>query len=727
MRARQAILIAGFLSVAPVSNAQECANSFWEYLGDYSIYAVENGTLQPGVVVTYGYTQEAGVTIRPSCTIESPPNQPVKIPVLLIDFHDYQPGVDLSNPNNPASGELPDYVMQTAQQVSTYLNGPDGPAQYFDDISGGQFKLEFDVHGWIESSDTGYLRGRDNYMFMNGDNWFCRREDLMRDAIRESIVNNGVDWTQYDVEVNDHSNTLKNIDGAVLVYEGGPGLCSGTNMSFLSGESLGKEDTQSGYYAYGAEDFRTLVDGADPNTALFAAQPVLLNRYNNIPETAVSRPSTGAWVHELGHLLLGFPDYYANKYNVRGWALSGANGVHAIHPSAYEKWLFGGWIQPVSLPAYGTVEVLANQHPDGGFDPNGAYLHKFDFDAEANQYISFEYHWFADDGNNAARWASNEWASGSLKQSGILINAFDWRLTIFDTEPQIRRFVRSQDDPDNYLTQNIAFQAGESLDHCYSPDRCVHVAVLDITAGTASVFFSDHEQGFDDYDRDGIINSIDVSPYVSADTDGDGIDNDIDTDDDNDGVADVLDNYPLGRFDDALPGHWAFSFIEAMERAGITSGCGGDNYCPTATVTRAQMAVFLERGMRGGGFSPPAPSGNVFADVGSGDFAAAFIEQLYADGITSGCGNGNFCPDASVTRDQMAVFLLRAKYGSGYSPPAATGSFDDVQPGFWAASWIEQLAQEGITAGCGGNNYCPDADVTRDQMAVFLVRTFAVN
>ncbi len=121
-----------------------------------------------------------------------------------------------------------------------------------------------------------------------------------------------------------------------------------------------------------------------------------------------------------------------------------------------------------------------------------------------------------------------------------------------------------------------------------------------------------------------------------------------------------------------------------------------------------------------------ANTGTVFGDVGAGSFAANFIEQLAADGITSGCGGGNFCPDAVVTRDQMAVFLLRAKYGSGYRPPAATGTFGDVNTGHWAAGWIEQLGVEGITSGCGNNNYCPNADVTRDQMAVFLVRTFGL-
>ena len=130
--------------------------------------------------------------------------------------------------------------------------------------------------------------------------------------------------------------------------------------------------------------------------------------------------------------------------------------------------------------------------------------------------------------------------------------------------------------------------------------------------------------------------------------------------------------------------------------------------------------------MNGSGFSPPAATGNVFLDVGANDFAASYIEQLASDGITAGCGNNKYCPDAVVTRDQMAVFLLRAKYGSSYSPPAATGIFGDVDLGYWAVRWIEQLAAEGITAGCGGGNYCPNADVTRDQMAVFLVRAFGL-
>ncbi|MGV8041897.1 MAG: S-layer homology domain-containing protein [Thermoanaerobaculaceae bacterium] len=75
----------------------------------------------------------------------------------------------------------------------------------------------------------------------------------------------------------------------------------------------------------------------------------------------------------------------------------------------------------------------------------------------------------------------------------------------------------------------------------------------------------------------------------------------------------------------------------------------------------------------------------------------------------------------------MAVFLLRLKHGAGYVPPAGTGTvFSDVAAGHWAVGWIEQLAAEGITTGCGGGKYCPEEAVPRSQMAVFLQRTLGL-
>ncbi|MBK7319009.1 M35 family metallo-endopeptidase [Candidatus Villigracilis affinis] len=181
-------------------------------------------------------------------------------------------------------------------------------------------------------------------------------------------------------------------------------------------------------------------------------------------------------------------------------------------------------------------------------------------------------------------------------------------------------------------------------------------------------------------------------------------------------------------FTDVPDTYWAYDFIERLYNAGITSGCSTSPmmYCPTASVSRAQMAIFILRGMHGSAYVPPAATGTVFSDVSTSTFGAAWIEQFAAEGITSGCGGGRYCPDDLVTRAQMAIFLLKGEHGSSYVPPVATGMFSDVPVGSFAADWIEQLANEGVTSGCGGGNYCPNSYVLRDQMAVFLVRAFSL-
>ncbi len=182
----------------------------------------------------------------------------------------------------------------------------------------------------------------------------------------------------------------------------------------------------------------------------------------------------------------------------------------------------------------------------------------------------------------------------------------------------------------------------------------------------------------------------------------------------------------IPTFSDVPLDYWARSYIERLYNSGITRGCGSNplTYCPLDSVTRTQMAIFILRGIHGSGYTPPEASGTVFSDVTTSTFGAAWIEQFALEGITSGCGSGKFCPNDYVTRAQIAIFLLKGKHGSTYVPPAATGDFTDVPVGSFAADWIEELAAEGITSGCGGGNFCPSQNVTRDQMAVFLVKTF---
>jgi hypothetical protein len=189
--------------------------------------------------------------------------------------------------------------------------------------------------------------------------------------------------------------------------------------------------------------------------------------------------------------------------------------------------------------------------------------------------------------------------------------------------------------------------------------------------------------------------------------------------------------FHITSFQDVPSDYWAWGYIEGIYAQRITSGCSSTPllYCPTATVTRDQMAVFLLRAKHGPDyFPPPVGASTGFADVPTTYWAGAWIKQLAAEGITGGCSAGNYCPLSAVTRAQMAVFLLRAKYGSGYTPPpvGSTTGFADVPVTYWAGAWIKQLAAEGITGGCGAGVYCPLSVVTRDQMAVFLSRTFGI-
>jgi len=241
-------------------------------------------------------------------------------------------------------------------------------------------------------------------------------------------------------------------------------------------------------------------------------------------------------------------------------------------------------------------------------------------------------------------------------------------------------------------------------------------SVLTTVEVGAQSLLLDLEDGGPDSDGDGVPDERDAfpdDPEESVDSDGDGI-------------GDNADEYPVGHYTDVPPGFPGYHFIESLVEAGITGGCGSERFCPGSLVTRAQMAVILERALHGGDTTPPPASGAVFLDVEAQDVAADYIEHLFSDGIAIGCGSGDFCPSAAVTRDQVAIFLLRLKYGAEYIPSGAIGIYDDVPVSHWAAAWIEQLASDGISLGCDVDNYCPSHAITRGQLAILLSRVLAL-
>ncbi|MEO8976039.1 MAG: S-layer homology domain-containing protein [Casimicrobiaceae bacterium] len=187
---------------------------------------------------------------------------------------------------------------------------------------------------------------------------------------------------------------------------------------------------------------------------------------------------------------------------------------------------------------------------------------------------------------------------------------------------------------------------------------------------------------------------------------------------------------PKQSFADVPTDFSAYAPIETLYWNQITAGCatGPLIFCPAANVTRAEMAVFMER-ERLGFYYVYKPTGKVFADVPLAYSAAGPIEQFYADGIDPGCASSplRFCPDDVVSRAQMAVMLLKGLYGKTYTPPAATGLvFADVPKTLPQAAWIEKLYSLKITLGCTATTYCPDGTITRAEMAVFFGREFSL-
>jgi uncharacterized protein (TIGR03437 family) len=190
--------------------------------------------------------------------------------------------------------------------------------------------------------------------------------------------------------------------------------------------------------------------------------------------------------------------------------------------------------------------------------------------------------------------------------------------------------------------------------------------------------------------------------------------------------------------------------IDDMLSNAITSGCTLTpfNYCPGLDVTRGQMAVFIVRSIYGSNNFPYNPT-PYFTDAVAGpatnqdgsanpNYVGSFfpyIQKMKELGITSGTSATLYSPNLAVTRGQMAVFIIRARYGTAYANSPSldapiTPYFTDAvagpstDPNYVGSffPFIQKMKQQGITSGTTATAYSPNAIVTRDQMAVFVMR-----
>jgi hypothetical protein len=183
---------------------------------------------------------------------------------------------------------------------------------------------------------------------------------------------------------------------------------------------------------------------------------------------------------------------------------------------------------------------------------------------------------------------------------------------------------------------------------------------------------------------------------------------------------------PVLKVFDDVGGHIFVADIIWLANRGITKGCNppaNDLFCPNDSVTRGQMAAFLVRFL---GLSAVDPG--VSFDDTAGSIFEGDIVKLASAGITRGCNppdNDRFCPGDIVTRGQMAAFLSRALSLTVVDPGV---DFGDTAGSIFEGD-IVKLASAGITRGCNppaNSMFCPGDVVTRGQMAAFLHRAEAL-
>lgn len=186
------------------------------------------------------------------------------------------------------------------------------------------------------------------------------------------------------------------------------------------------------------------------------------------------------------------------------------------------------------------------------------------------------------------------------------------------------------------------------------------------------------------------------------------------------GTFQVEVNTGLGCFwtAEAAPTSW-IDLSNALARIGpgtleFTIPANGTNSARIGAIQIAGQVVQLLQSTS----SLPAP----YTDVAPGYLFAPFISLLKDSSIAFPCTPTAFCPETPVKRNEMAVFLVRAVLGTDSFQHGQIPYFSDVPTSHPQFAFIQKLRELGVTNGCTATTYCPDALVTRGQMAAFLIR-----
>ena len=174
---------------------------------------------------------------------------------------------------------------------------------------------------------------------------------------------------------------------------------------------------------------------------------------------------------------------------------------------------------------------------------------------------------------------------------------------------------------------------------------------------------------------------------------------------------------PDTRFDDVAKSAWYYKAVEYVAENGIMSGVSAREFAPNAGFSRAMLAQTLYA-MSG---KPTVKVEGTFADVAANAWYADAVNWAAEKGYVSGVGDGKFAPDASITREQMALILYRYAGSPDASGMVLREFADGDSVSAYAVDAIRWAVHEGLISGMENNTLAPQGTATRAQVAQILM------
>jgi hypothetical protein len=178
----------------------------------------------------------------------------------------------------------------------------------------------------------------------------------------------------------------------------------------------------------------------------------------------------------------------------------------------------------------------------------------------------------------------------------------------------------------------------------------------------------------------------------------------------------------VNPFKDAHESDWFYGDVEYVASLGLMNGTDSGSFSPNMTMSRGMLVTVLGRYC---GVDVTQYAETSFSDVDGSQYYAAYIEWAKSEGLVNGVGESKFAPDAAITRQDMAVILMRFAAMTGKDMPEVRASADFADAGNiagYALSAVETLYRAGIINGRTDGSFDPTATATRAEVAAMLHR-----